>query len=183
MRKLMKCLLAGLLAAGFAGCGTKSVSDLAKEQSGIIYAKDGYAEGNLGDTLGTAWFSFKVNSAELTDSYGGSVTPAEGETLLVVNVTIENTYGDDLPMFDSDFQAQWGSEGDDDYRFPVTLDDESLQTGNMLAGEYTLSAGETTTGDLVFSVPQGFQDFSLSFMEYYDNEETGDTFFIFFPAN
>ena len=202
MNKMIKCLAAGMLALSLAGCGQKSVSELIgsnsnsksdaetgsssagdSSSSGVIYAQDGYADGNLGDTLGTAWCTFRVNSAKLADSYDGGIAPDEGETLLIVNVTLENTTEDDVPMFDADFQAQWNSTGDEDYRYPVTLNGENAAAGNMLPEEYSIPVGESMTGDLVFSVPQGFTDFSLSFMEYYDNEETGDTFFVYFTAN
>lgn len=184
-------VLAGLLALSAAGCGGKSMEEVVNGDSGsssgsksnIIYAEDGYAQGAIGDTLGTAWFNFTVNSASLEDSYGGTVMPDEGEKLLVVNVTLNNTISDDLPMFDADFQAQWGAEGENDYRYPVTDGKPELQTGDMLAEEYTLGAGDTITGDLVFSVPGGHEEYSLSFMEYFDNDESGDMFFVYFKLN
>ena len=191
MKKISKIITASLLVAGLAACGSNSVSNIVNNESSsssssssnVIYAEDGYGEGELGDTLGTAWFTFRVNDAYLADEYKGQVTPDDGETLLVVNVTLENTFGENIIMFDVDFQTQWGGEGDDDYRMPVTLYDDSLQIDGMLEGEYTLAAGETRSGDLVFSVPTGYDVFSLSFMEYFENEETGDTFFVFFPVD
>lgn len=120
------------------------------------------------------------------DSYG-SVQPDAGEELLVVNVSMQNTFGDSVLMFDSDFQAQWGSEGDEDYRYPVTINGVAPEK-NMLASEYNLDAGKTVTGDLVFSVPGGMDEYSLSFMEYFAPEEEGgedtpgDLFFIYFKA-
>ena len=91
-------------------------------------------------------------------------------------------------MFDSDFQAQWGADGDDDYRFPVTFDDPTMIEKGMLEAEYELGAGKTATGDLVFSVPGGQSEYSLSFLEYYapnegeENGAEGDMFFVYFSA-
>ena len=41
---------------------------------------------------------------------------------------------------------------------------------------------EEVRGLLVYEVPEGYQDFSISHMEYFDDESTGDTFFVFFTA-
>ena len=186
MKKIVKALTAALLAVTFAACGkSNTVSGIVNKDA--ITPTEGYAEGGLGDTMRTAWFDFTVNSAELTDSYGSAV-PKDGESLLVVNVTLKSTFKDPVTMFDSDFQAQWGSDGAEDYRFPVTFDDPSLAGGDMLESEYELGSEETVTGDLVFSVPGGQSQYSLSFLEYFapgegeENSEEGDMFFVFFSA-
>ena len=183
--KLLKSTAALALVLGCASCGgSNTVSGIVNRD--VITAEDGYAEGGMGDTMGTAWFNLTVNSAELVDSYG-SVQPDAGEELLVVNVSMQNTFGDSVLMFDSDFQAQWGSEGDEDYRYPLTINGVAPEK-NMLASEYNLDAGKTVTGDLVFSVPGGMDEYSLSFMEYFAPEEEGgedtpgDLFFIYFKA-
>jgi hypothetical protein len=176
MKKWMKAVFAGLLALSMTGCGKKA---------NVVTAKDGIAEGGMGDTMSTAWFTFKINSAKLADDYKGAVQAEAGMKLAVVNVTLTNTFDEDIPMFDSDFQIQWG-EGDDDYDYPVTLEDVSLWTDGMLEDSYILPAKKSVTGDLVFAVPEGIHDFQLAFLEYYDTEdedsEEGDVFFITFQA-
>ena len=186
MKKLVKALAASLLAMTCAACGnSNTVSGIVNK--GVVMPSDGYAQGSAGDTLRTAWFDFTVNSASLAESYG-SIVPDENESLLVVNITLKNTIDAPITMFDSDFQAQWGSEGENDFRFPVTYDDPSRREKDMLEAEYELGAGNTLTGDLVYSVPGGQQEYSLSFQEYYQPEEgqeagkTGDLFFVFFHA-
>jgi len=186
MKRLFKLLTAALLAVTCAACGnSNTVSGIVNKD--VITPTDGYAQGAIGDTMRTAWFDFTVNSAELKDSYG-SIVPNDGETLLVVNVTLSNTFTDTIPMFDTDFQAQWGSDGDDDYRFPVTYDDPAMTETGMLESEYELEAGKSLTGDLVYSVPGGQSEYSLSFLEYYeptegeDSGSEGDLFFVFFSA-
>ena len=177
MKKLLKGLMIGLLSAALIGCGTKE---------NVIRPDDsGYAEGNMGDTLATEWFTIKVNSASLTDNYMDAVEAREGEKLAVVNVTLASTYDKDVPMFDTDFQIQWG-EADDGFGYPVTSDDSSIKAEGMLESEYTLGAKKKVTGDLVFRVPDGWNDFWLAFQEYYDTSDEeaidGNTFFIAFQA-
>ena len=184
MKNLMKWMMLGLLSIAMLGCGSK---DPAAALGGPVVTPDasGYAEGTMGDTMATEWFTFKVNNASLTDNYKGAVTAGEGEKLAVVNITLKSTFDQDIPMFDSDFQIQWGEE-DDGYGYPVTSDDPAAFADGMLESSYTLGVKETKTGDLVFRVPAGWNDFWLAFQEYFDSEDTqfdGNTFFVSFQAN
>ena len=184
MKRTIKALAAAILLAGCTSCGSNRVSGMIDRD--VIVPKDGYAEGGLRDSLRTAWFDLTVNNAETAETYG-SITPAEGETLLIVNITLVSTFDSDTVMFDTDFQAQWGGEGEEDYRFPVTAYDPSLTEKGMLEEEYVLSPQETVTGNLVFSVPAGYETYSLSFMEYFElfgdesgSDNAGDLFFVYF---
>lgn len=47
----------------------------------------GSSEGRVDDTMETYFFDFTVNSAYLTSDYAG-YTPAEGNVLLVANITV-----------------------------------------------------------------------------------------------
>lgn len=148
--------------------------------------QDGYAEGHIGDTMHTYFFDYTVNSAHLSSNYGGS-SPAEGCTFLVVDITVENTTNQSYDMYDTDFQAQWGSDGADDYRVPITTDMETGQelsplTDEQLPGTYLLGIGEKREGLLVYEVPLGYRDFSISYMEYFDDDSTGDLFFVYFTV-
>ena len=90
MKRLFKLLTTALLVVSCAACGnSNSVSGIVNKD--VVTPTDGYAEGGIGDTMRTAWFDFTVNRAELKDSYG-SVVPNDGESLLVVNVTLNNTF-------------------------------------------------------------------------------------------
>ena len=137
----------------------------------------GYADGRIGDTMQTVWFSFKVNSAEKVDEYNG-YTAADGNMLLKANITIKNTYGMELPMFSDDFQLQWG-EGDQDfgYAMEATTDEE-------LEGEFTLKKGESVTGDLVYELPaENSGEYSISYLEIYDDNVEGNVFFVYFELD
>ena len=181
MKNLIRAVTAAAVLLGCAACGSGRAGKEA------VMPENGYAEGRIGDAMRTAWFDFTVNKAELTDQYG-SVTANEGEKLLVVNVTLTSTVDQEIVMYDTDFQAQWGTFKEDDYRYPVTFENEAAPEKEMLATEYTLEPEKSVTGDLVFSVPGGKDRYSLFFMEYYETPDdpeapdSGDLFFVFFEV-
>ena len=126
--------------------------------------KDGF-----GATKKTYFFDYTVNSAYVCSEFEG-YQPAEGNELLVAEVT-----------------AQWGGTGDEDFSVPITYDgtEEGLAPLNeeQLPGIYTLAKkGESRTGLLVFEVPAGNKEFSISYMEAFDDDSTGDTYFVNFTA-
>ena len=93
MRRLGTILVLGALSLSLlSGCGDKTG-----------YAKDGFAEGRLGDTMHTYFFDFTVNSAYLCDTYEGYTPIMEGYQLLVADVTVKNTNRESIPMYDTDF--------------------------------------------------------------------------------
>lgn len=160
------CLLAAVL---LTGCGPKEGE-----------AQDGYGEGRMGDTMHTEFFDYTVNSAYLCDDYEDYI-PAEGYRLLVADVTVKNTFNESIPMFDTDFQAQWTDDSEDAYVLPLTyyMDQVSDQ---QLPTEYELAVDEERTGALVFEVPEGEKDFSISYLELFEDGSEGDVFFVYFTA-
>lgn len=177
-KKIASLLFASLLVCSLAGCG----KDGADSSTGYP-DENGYAEGNLGDAMHNSFFDYTVNSAYLCDDYEG-YTPQDGYELLVADVTIKNTFGDVITMYDTDFQVQWGSDAEDAYDYPITYylgEGESIGD-KALPTEYDLAKSESRTGLLVFEVPSGNTNFSISYMEYFDDDTTGNTFFVFFDA-
>lgn len=165
--------------------GEATAEEPAAEED-VGYPVDGYAEGRIGDTMHTYFFDYTVNDAYTCASYEGT-TPASGNIFLVVDITVKNTSTQSYNMFDTDFQAQWGTDGEEDYRVPITTDPETYEeldplSEEQLPGTYPLAVDEEVRGLLVYEVPEGYQDFSISYMEYFDDESTGDTFFVFFTA-
>ena len=151
-----------------------------------ISSEGGYGEGRLGDTMQTYFFDYTVNSAYTCAEFAGT-TPAEGSMFLVADVTVRNTDTRSIEMYDTDFQAQWGSDGEEDFRVPITYDTENQMdlptlTDEQLPSTYTLAVDEERTGLLVYEVPAGFQDFSISYQEIFSDDSYGDTFFVFFTA-
>lgn len=176
MKKIITLLLATVTTLALAGCG--SSANIVRPD------KDGFAEGKLGDTMRTYFFDYTVNSAYLCDEYEG-YTAAEGYDLLVADVTVANNGSSSIEMYDTDFQIQWNDDADDAFDFSLTFytDDGEPLSDDMLPGIYELASKESRTGLLVFEIPEGNNDFSISYMEFFDDNTTGDTFFVYFEAS
>lgn len=191
MKRLVSMLLAAALALSLAGCGggdsgqqqPASYSGDYTGSGGDVYAENGYAEGRIGDTMHTYFFDYTVNSAYTCGEFAGREA-AEGCKLLVVEVRVKNTFTSGIEMYDTDFQAQWGS-GDGDYRVPITTDPETFEeleaiSGDQLPGTYELNVNQERTGLLVYEVPAAGRDFSVSYLEAFEEGDDGDTFFVYF---
>lgn len=144
------------------------------QESGYI---PGGGQGYLGDTLHTIWFDFTVEDAYTCQSYG-SYTAGNGKQLVVVDMTVQNTFPEEVPMGRYDFQIQWSEVGEDDYAWPLAAAGEE-----QLPDEYYLGINEERSGILVYEVPAGEVDFSVSIAEYFENGTKGDVYFVFFTAD
>lgn len=193
MKKFVSLFLATVVtAAVLAGCGSNGTLSGGSSSSGSSSSstannsvgypdENGNAEGRLGDTMHSYFFDYTVNSAYLCDEYEG-YTPADGNEILVADITIKNTSTSTLPMYDTDFQIQWNDDADDAYGFPITWDLNDVLNDQMLPGEYELSIGKSINGLLVYEVPAGNKDFSISYLEMFDDNTTGNVFFVYFTA-
>ena len=134
MKRVIAIMMAGImLCFSMSGCSVLSaVFGASGSTADTIKAEDGYAEGRIGDTLKTTFFTFRVESAQFVKEYAG-YQPEEGNILVDSVVTVKNVFGEDLPMFNSDFQIQWG-DGDDDFGYGV----EGLEDSTIMPEEYTL---------------------------------------------
>lgn len=191
MKRWLTALLALVLALALAGCGGKDSGGGSKggganvgSGGGDVYAEDGWAEGRIGDTMHTYWFNYTVNSAYTCGEFAGR-SAAEDCRLLVVEVTVKNTITSSVEMYDTDFQAQWGGSGEEDYRLPITTDPETYEeldpiSDDQLPGTYSLGVNQERTGLLVYEVPAGERDFSISYLEAFEEGDEGDTFFVYF---
>ena len=56
----------------------------------------------LGEEISTAWFTFSVEEAACTQEYQG-YSAQQGETLVVVELSLRSRYDQAIPMFDTDF--------------------------------------------------------------------------------
>jgi len=193
MKKLLSLVLACLLLASLAACGgsnndrgpltggspASNSSNNGSDSSGS-QDDDGYQEGGdwgyIGDVMHTYWFDFTVDDAYTCAEYEG-YTASEGKQLVVATLSLKNTFLQSLPMSQTDFQIQWGGEGDDDYEWPISAVSEA-----QLPDEYTLAINESRTGVVVYEVPEGTSDFSISFGEYFEDESEGDVYFVYFTA-
>lgn len=176
MKRVIAIMMAGImLCFSMSGCSVLSaVFGASGSTAGTIKAEDGYAEGRIGDTLKTTFFTFRVESAQFVKEYAG-YQPEEGNILVDSVVTVKNVFGEDLPMFNSDFQIQWG-DGDDDFGYGV----EGLEDSTIMPEEYTLKRGESVEYHIVYEVPKGSTDFSISYLEIFSDQSEGDVFFVYF---
>lgn len=107
---------------------------------------------------------------------------AEGNKLLVAELTVKNTDRSTVTMYDTDFQIQWGDDDDDDaFDAPITYYSDAV-SDDQLPEEYDLSVNEERTGLLVFEVPEDSKDYSISYLEQFSNDTQGDVFFVYFTA-
>lgn len=196
MKRFLSLLLTLLLSLALTACGggdsgssgtSGSSSSAGGTGSGDVYAEDGYGEGRIGDVVHSYFMDFTVNSAYTAGEYNGHTAP-EGKQVLVVEMTVKNTFNESLPMYDDDFQAQWTTSADSgEYAWPITEaengDELDTVSDEQLPALYELSVNESRTGTLVFDVPAGEKDFSVSHMELFDDGSEGDTFFVYFTAS
>lgn len=160
------------------GTTTPDSTGSADPSPSVITAEDGGAYGYMGDVLRTVFFDFSVNSAYICPELDAYV-PVEGNQLLVAEITVKNTSTYSMPMVDWDFQIQWGDDEDEDaFGYPIT---ESI-IDNQMPGEYEIPINESVTYTVVYEVPADTKDFSISFLEYFENDTEGDVFFVYFTA-
>ncbi len=202
LNHLFKIALSSIM---IAGCSSSTVSTtpsvtssnhpdpvyslLGTVDSATVSVEDGetQAYGYAGETMHTAFFDYSINDAGLYESYE-SYEAGDDKYILVVNVTISNPYDYEVTMFDTDFVAIWYEndgytmpDDDDNIQYPVTAD-EGAVSGKMLESEYTIAAGKSVTGELVYYVARDYYYFSLAYMEEYNDGTTGNTFFLDFEV-
>lgn len=117
----------------------------------------------------TAFFDFQVDSAELVDEYDGK-KPSEGGAYLKLKISVTNTMDQDITMFDTDFQLKWNEKNG---TLPLEASNDE-----MAPTQYTLKKGESASYVYVYEVPTGVEDFSVIFIEEFDNNKTGETYSI-----
>ena len=159
------------------------------EEENAVTASFGKAEGGIGDIMKASFMKFRVNSAKTADSYQ-TIDAEEGTQFLVLNITTQVTQKANMMLYDTDYQIQWGGEGEGDYSEPITYRDEWADSvtyrhasdfsgiTSLFPGSAALYSGETVTYDYVYQVPQGLTDFRLYFQEYFEDERVGDLFLV-----
>lgn len=186
MRKLVSLVLA-LLVLALTACGGSGEPGGSGETGGAeVWAESGYAEARTGDLVHSYFMDFTVNSAYTASDYHGHTAP-EGKKVLVVEITVKNTFSKSLPMYDDDFQGQWSASAETrEFAWPITegADGGSLDAvaEEQLPAEYELAVNESRTGVLVFDVPKDEKDFSIAHQELFDDGSEGATFFVYFTA-
>ena len=189
MKKFIAAVLAGIMMMSLAACGKTGIagagSNWVEEDDNIEAYKydDGtyLYEGREGSTMKTAWFDFTVNGAYYTEDSIGGYTPSNGNILVVVDLTLKNTFTESVPMWQDDFVLLWTEEVDDEYSYPVEVSESLLD--DQFPYEFNMKVNETVDGLLIFEAPAGEEDFSIAFIEYYEDNSEGDAFRVYFSAD
>ena len=182
MKKGFLCVVALLMTLSITACS--SIPGMGGSSSGAGSSASGSGAGSsnkdgnfyVGDKVSTIFLDFTVNSVESVSEYEG-YTPAEGNKLVVLDMTIKNTETYSLPMFQSDFPLFWGS-GDEDGDFPL-----EKYCDKQLDDEYEIPIGKSTDGVLVYEMPQDAKDCVLVFEEYFEDESVGENYGVYFTVD
>lgn len=172
MKKIISLLMAAAMIAMFTGC---SSGPAAGGTDNVVLPENGLAKSEIGETMRTYWFDFTVSGSFLCNTFSG-YTASEGSELLAVEITLENTFSDALPMRDNDFWVQWNEDSEDAYAYPLKTVDAA--NSEVLSGSYNLDVNESVTGLLLFEVPGGYTEFAIVYLEVNSDEETGDAFIV-----
>lgn len=197
MKKLIVSLLALAIALGLAGCGgtgTVTIPDLDvpgagpagsssadSADSSSSSSEEGVNEGRIGQRMSTYFFDFTVKSAAIVER--DDYTPAEGNALMDVYIEVTNTFGDTLPMFDSDFELWWGDRyaDEDQDKLAIVLDALDEEGAPL---EYDLEDGQTLAYHYLYEVPADVKSFEVLYLEAFESDsddgEYGDAHFVKF---
>ncbi len=188
MKKLFAAVLTAVMMLSLTACGKTGLDDAWTENSDDVEVteySDGTKEyeGKIGSTLKTAWFNFTVKDAYVTSDEIGGQAPSDGNVFVVVEMDIKNTFTQSIDMYTYDFQLQWNDDASDAFAYPIEVDglmDEQFPS------EYTLKVNESRHGFYIYEAPAGSEDYSISFLEYFDDGSDegaqGDLFWVFFTA-
>ena len=113
--------------------------------------------GQVGVKYSTKWFDFTVNSLTTAQSYG-SITAGNGNTLVIANLTITNTFGSTQPFGTFD----WFVDDDTLAQYIFPLDPVSA---NMMPLNFDIKDAETVNYDVVIEIPANLPNPVFMYME------------------
>lgn len=182
--QLVAALLTGSILLAVSGCTavTDAVGGAVSEVGTAIQAEGrGYGktyELKQDETMKTAFFDLTVNSVTTAETFEDFLPVVEGDQFLVVNVTVTSTLADagPIPMYYSDFELKWEAAGEE------TILPDMAFAEDQLADEYELAEGESSTGNLIFEVPNAVSAFDFKFYEVWDDEFEGNTYWMALAA-
>lgn len=158
-----------------AGCSGK------KDKNGSMKAEDGRSyggliEGEIGETINTAFFDLTVEQALKYDTYqfeDGLYQADKGKTYLVVKLTVKNAYEKDLPMSITDFTLDYN--GNDEKEVITGYGKADLKQDDFMENIFTLKKGESVTKYILFTVADK-KTYTLNYAEYYEDKFEGNKF-------
>ena len=139
----------------------------------------GAAKGRIGEELTNVFFGFSVDKAELAAEYEEHKPERRDDAYLIAEITVTNTADKPITMWTDDFLLQWG-DGENDYGYPI----EKL-TETQMDAEFRLGVGQSVTGLVLYEVPvpAGENEYNISYVEFYEDEVEGNTFYILFTLS
>ncbi len=171
MKKSLLILTLCVLTAVCVGCSPKEVQSQGRDYGEVHNLE-------VGGTMSTAFFDMNVNSASLAADLDGYVPENEGDSFLVVNITVKNTFDKTIPMSDADFEL--GYDGAD---ASATIFPEGEFAQGQLAETYEIAEGDSVTGDLIYVVPGDAGDFQLYYYDLWEDNFKGDEFWLPFALS
>lgn len=146
----------------------------------------------MDETLTTSFFEWTITDAKVLHTLQNYVIE-HGMKVLAVEVMIHNVMDEPVPMMDTDFQIQWEDDAESAYSWPISTcpkeelfvnqpHAEAALSERQLACRYMLPADKTVIGLLYYEVPADSSHYSISFKEYFQNGEYGDTFAVLFSV-
>jgi hypothetical protein len=154
---------------------TDPLSDIAKTLQSKGRPFNSVTTGKVGETLTNTFFAWTVNSVSANESItmdGEEVFPnEEGYKFVIVDITTKNVFDQPNPMGSGDFSIIWtrGTETIEDIPFRAFVDE-------MYPDEFTEEVGQSTSGWVVFEVPQDVNSAMIGYYELWDDNFEGDTY-------
>lgn len=166
----------------FTGCGSR------RNKNGSMLSDDGRSYGGLieadiGDTVDTAFFKLTVDEVNKYNTYqfdDGLYQAEDGNTYLLVKVTIENTYAENLSMSITDFVLDYDGNRSED--IITGYGRSEVQHEDFMDNLFTIKVGESITKTILFTV-EDKEQYILKYSEYYADDFEGDTFVIHISDN
>ena len=122
----------------------------------------------IGDRIGTDYFDFSVDKYKYRNKVGSTTAP-EGMRYLILDITFDGTgYPYDTEMYSEDFFLYT----DEMYLFPV----EEKLSDSQLDSYYIVYKDMSTSGKLIFEVPETSEYAELVYYDYYIDENSTQIF-------
>ena len=119
-------------------------------------------------------FDFTVSDPQTLESYSSIAIP-DGEKLVSMNLTVNNTSEQSYTMFAQDFQIQWG-DGDEDFGTCLAAIDD-----DMVPYSYALGPGKSYTGTMLVFVPEDCNQLTVAYQEMKANGDKATAYFVEVP--
>ncbi len=176
IKKMIPCVLCGVMCLTLTGCNSNPVSEVSKflEAGGREYGKTTTNEMN--EEQKNSFFALKATEAYRHSSLGGYV-PDEGYDFLAVKIFTRNIFTESIPMSCYDYNIRWG-DGENDFAGAQTLDTENGYGYDDYPENTTLAIGREKEGYVYFSIPKDATDLRLEYIELYEDDFEGSTFYI-----